>query len=102
MTFYSELRRTGGEDERRLVLSDRRDDRVTLTLNDPERLNPLGAGLNLQLQDRLEEIARDPQIRSVVITGEDPAFSAGGDLRMMLDGNRAIRDSADPADTTDS
>ena len=102
MALYGELRRAGGEDERTLVRVDHRDDRVTLTLNDPDRLNPLSAGLNLQLQDRLQEIARDPQIRSVVITGEDPAFSAGGDLRMMLDGNRAIRDSEHPADTADS
>jgi 2-(1,2-epoxy-1,2-dihydrophenyl)acetyl-CoA isomerase len=101
MARYSELRRTGGEDARTLVRVDRRDDRVTLTLNDPDRLNPLSAGLNLQLQDRLEDIARDPRIRSVVITGEDPAFSAGGDLRMMLDGSRAIRDAEDPADTAD-
>jgi Enoyl-CoA hydratase/isomerase len=72
---------------------------VTLTLAGPQRLNALSAGLNLQLQDRLDEIARDPTFRSVVITGED--FSAGGDLRMMLDGNRAVRDSNSAADTAD-
>jgi enoyl-CoA hydratase/carnithine racemase len=44
---------------------------VTLTLAGPQRLNALSAGLNVQLQDRLDEIARDPTIRSVVITGED-------------------------------
>jgi 2-(1,2-epoxy-1,2-dihydrophenyl)acetyl-CoA isomerase len=55
----------------------------------------------VQLQDRLDEIARDPTIRSVVITGEDPDFSAGGDLRMMLDGNRAVRDSNGAADTAE-
>jgi 2-(1,2-epoxy-1,2-dihydrophenyl)acetyl-CoA isomerase len=101
MTLYRDLRRAGAEDARTLVRADRRDDRVTLTLADPERLNPLSAGLNLQLQRRLDEIALDPEIRSVVITGEDPAFSAGGDLRMIRDGNQAIRDPDDPADTTD-
>jgi 2-(1,2-epoxy-1,2-dihydrophenyl)acetyl-CoA isomerase len=101
MTRYRDLRRTGEEDERTLIHTDRRDDRVTITLADPEHLNPLSAALNLQLQRTLEEIARDPVVRSVVITGEDPAFSAGGDLRMIRDGNRAIRDSQDPADTAD-
>jgi 2-(1,2-epoxy-1,2-dihydrophenyl)acetyl-CoA isomerase len=101
MTLYQELRKAGAEDERTLVRSDLRGDRATITLADPERLNPLSAGLNLQLQDRLDEIVRDPAIRSVVITGEDPAFSAGGDLRMIRDGSHAIRTSDDPADTTD-
>src|SRR4051794_38570114 len=102
MTTYRELRNAGAEDQRTLVQTDFRGDRVVVTLADPERLNPLGAGLNLQLQRHLEEIARDPEIRSVVITGEDPAFSAGGDLRMIRDGNHAIRDSNAPADTADS
>ncbi len=57
--------------------------RVTLTLAGPQRLNALSAGLNVQLQDRLDEIAGNPTIRSVVITGEDrlrgrrPADDAG-------------------------
>lgn len=101
MTMYRHLREDGAADERELVSVDRRGDRVLLTLKDPKRLNSLSAGLNLQLQQRLQEIAWDPAIRAVVLTGDDPAFSAGGDLEMIRDGNRAIRDSADPADTTD-
>lgn len=101
MTTYQDLRETGDADGRLLVRIERNHDRVTLTLADPDRLNPLSPGLNVQLQRRLEEIAWDPSIRSVVITGEDPAFSAGGDLQMMLDGNRAIRSPDGAADTTD-
>lgn len=101
MTLYQDLRKAGAEDERTLVRADRQADRAVITLADPERLNPLSAGLNLQLQDRLDEVVRDPEIRSVVLTGEDPAFSAGGDLRMIRDGNQAIRDPDDPADTAD-
>lgn len=101
MTSYQELRKTGDGDQKPLVRMDRDGDRVTLTLADPDRLNPLSAGLNVQLQRRLEEIAWDPSIRSVILTGDDPAFSAGGDLKMIRDGNRAIRDSSEPADTTD-
>jgi 2-(1,2-epoxy-1,2-dihydrophenyl)acetyl-CoA isomerase len=61
----------------------------------------LSAGLNLQLQQHLEEIAGDPAVRTVIITGQDPAFSAGGDLEMIRDGNQAIREAQDPSDTTD-
>ena len=101
MSKYRQLRDQGAGDGRALVRVDRSGDRVVLTLDDPERLNPLSPGLNLQLQQHLQEIASDPSIRSVVITGEDPAFSAGGDLGMIRDANRAVRDSADAADTSD-
>ncbi len=50
MTLYRALRKTGGDDGRVLVEFERRGDRVTLTLTDPEHLNPLSPGLNLQLQ----------------------------------------------------
>jgi enoyl-CoA hydratase/carnithine racemase len=56
MELYEDLRRAGHEDERLLVIKERRGQRVTLTLADPLRLNSLSAGLNLQLQRHLEEI----------------------------------------------
>lgn len=101
MTTYRALRERGAEDQRALVRVERRHERAIVTLTDAERLNALSAGLNLQLQHALQELAWDPAIRSVVLTGADPAFSGGGDLEMIRDGNRAIRDSREPADTTD-
>ncbi|HZR83487.1 MAG TPA: enoyl-CoA hydratase-related protein [Candidatus Binatia bacterium] len=52
-------------------------------LDDAERLNPLSAALTVQLLDRLAELASDPHVRTIVLTGRDPAFCAGGDLRAM-------------------
>src|SRR5207302_3487243 len=52
-------------------------------LDDPERLNPLRAPLTLQLHEQLAALAQDAGIRAVVITGRDPAFCAGGDLKLM-------------------
>src|SRR5215217_8071539 len=101
MELYEDLRRACDEDDRALVVRDRQDQRVTLTLADPDRLNSLSAGLTVQLQQHLEDIASDPGVRTVMITGRDPAFSAGGDLKMIRDGSQAIRDAGDPSDTTD-
>jgi 2-(1,2-epoxy-1,2-dihydrophenyl)acetyl-CoA isomerase len=100
VTLYEELRTSGIDDRRELVAVERSGDRAFVTLNEPERLNPLSPGLNLQLQERLTELAADPTLRAIVLTGADPAFSAGGDLEMMASGSQAIRDGENPSDTT--
>jgi 2-(1,2-epoxy-1,2-dihydrophenyl)acetyl-CoA isomerase len=72
-----------------LVLVERDGAHAVVTLNDPEKLNPLSAPLTVGLRDTLTELAADESLRAIVLTGTDPAFSAGGDLRLM-------RDSAQP------
>nr|WP_232315764.1 enoyl-CoA hydratase/isomerase family protein [Mycobacterium celatum] len=62
---------------------DRRGDRAVVTLDEPDRLNVLSAPLVRQLRRALEELTADSSIRAVVLTGADPGFSAGGDLKMM-------------------
>jgi 2-(1,2-epoxy-1,2-dihydrophenyl)acetyl-CoA isomerase len=84
-TTYQEALTHARSETHPLVKVERNGARAIVTLDDPERLNPLSAGLTLQLHDELRTLASDPQIRSVVITGTDPAFSAGGDLRLMLE-----------------
>ena len=68
-----------------LVRVEREGAAAVVTLDDPQRLNPLSPALTVQLRDRLGELAEDPAVRAVVLTGSDPAFSAGGDLRMMVE-----------------
>ncbi|MGA8219607.1 MAG: enoyl-CoA hydratase/isomerase family protein [Solirubrobacterales bacterium] len=80
---YEELVRQGTEEERAYVRVERREDRATITLEDPGKLNVLSAPLMVQLRRQTEALAADPEIRSIVITGSGKAFSAGGDLRMM-------------------
>lgn len=103
MSTYPEFVAAGRADERVLVHVARTGDgHAVVTLDDPPTLNALSVGLMLQLQDALHDLTADPAIRTVVITGADPAFSAGGDLRMIADGSRAIRDAAHDADTSDA
>jgi 2-(1,2-epoxy-1,2-dihydrophenyl)acetyl-CoA isomerase len=61
----------------------RRGDRAVVTLDEPNRLNVLSAPLVRQLRRALTDLDGDPDVRSVVLTGQDPGFSAGGDLKMM-------------------
>jgi 2-(1,2-epoxy-1,2-dihydrophenyl)acetyl-CoA isomerase len=102
MTLYSEMLSEGASDERRLVHVERDQTWAVITLCDPERLNPLSPGLMVQLRARLNDLTADPSLRAIVITGQDPAFCAGGDLDMIESGARAIQGASDPSDTTDA
>jgi 2-(1,2-epoxy-1,2-dihydrophenyl)acetyl-CoA isomerase len=83
-----------GEDPQapRRVRVERGGDRAVVTLSEPDRLNVLSAPLVRQLRAALEELTADREIRSVVLTGADPGFSAGGDLRMMQLGIERLTD----------
>lgn len=65
------------------VRVEHRGDRAVVTLDEPDRLNVLSAPLVRQLRRALEDLVADTDMRAVVVTGEDPGFSAGGDLKMM-------------------
>jgi 2-(1,2-epoxy-1,2-dihydrophenyl)acetyl-CoA isomerase len=98
MTFYDELVSSGREEEQAVVRVERGADRAIVTLDDPAKLNVLSAPLVQQLRAALEELVADRAIRAIVLTGADPGFSAGGDLRMMDDAPQAL---AAPEGATD-
>ena len=57
---------------------------VTLTMNEPERRNPLTG--NTAVEEMLAAIARieaDRSVRAVILTGAGTAFSSGGNIRDM-------------------
>jgi 2-(1,2-epoxy-1,2-dihydrophenyl)acetyl-CoA isomerase len=65
------------------VRVDHRGERAVVTLHESDRLNVLSAPLVRQLRRALQALDADADVRSVVVTGVDPGFSAGGDLKMM-------------------
>jgi enoyl-CoA hydratase/carnithine racemase len=56
-----------------------------ITLNRPETLNALSTGLMTELTKELERQAARPEVRAIVIKGAGRAFSAGHDLKEMMD-----------------
>lgn len=57
---------------------------VTLTMNEPEKRNPLSGNTSLvELVAAADRIHDDPSVRCVILTGNGPSFSAGGDIRVM-------------------
>lgn len=99
MSVYRELVAAAEDDHApRRVRVERAHGRALVTLCEAERLNALSAPLVGQLRHALQRLVREHDLRAIVLTGEDPAFSAGGDLRMM---NEAIAHLADTAGVTD-
>ena len=64
---------------------------AVLTLNRPEARNALSVALRDAVSDALDELADDPAIKTVVITGAGSVFSAGFDLKEF---DRAAGDEA--------
>jgi 2-(1,2-epoxy-1,2-dihydrophenyl)acetyl-CoA isomerase len=80
---YSEIIAHSRDHPRSLVEVDRDGPTALLRLNEPEVLNVLSPALVLQLIEAIDELAADDEIRSIILTGTDPAFCAGGDFRLM-------------------
>lgn len=65
-------------------------DRVAvLTVSNPERRNAMNIELSAKLVDAVHAAVADEGVGAIVITGEEPAFCAGGDLAELA--------TADPA-----
>lgn len=64
-----------------LVRVDRHADGVVvLTLNDPDKCNPMSEAMTVQWRAVMHELQNDLELRAVVVTGAGRAFCAGADL----------------------
>jgi 2-(1,2-epoxy-1,2-dihydrophenyl)acetyl-CoA isomerase len=75
------------------LLIERAEGVATVTLNRPESMNSLSVSLKEALLSELTEIARDPSVRAVVLTGSGRGFCVGQDLREHVE----LLESGDPA-----
>lgn len=56
---------------------------ATVTLNRPDKRNALSGQLMGELANAISELDHDATVRCIILTGADPAFSAGFDLRNL-------------------
>ena len=59
---------------------------AVLTLSNPARRNAMNIDLSAKLVDAVEAAAADDEVGAIVVTGEEPAFCAGGDLAELAHG----------------
>lgn len=64
---------------------------ATVTLARPRARNALSAELRRRLQSLLAELDADEDVGAIVLTGADPAFCAGVDLRELESGGAAAQ-----------
>jgi enoyl-CoA hydratase len=68
-----------------VVLVDVADRVAVVTLNRPEARNALNAELRRMLPQAITRVESDPDVDVIVLTGADPAFCAGLDLKELSD-----------------
>lgn len=56
-----------------------------LTLNRPDKRNAMSVGLLEAMQDKLNELRANGEVTVCIVTGAEPTFCAGMDLRAVLD-----------------
>ncbi|MFV2033170.1 MAG: enoyl-CoA hydratase [Gammaproteobacteria bacterium] len=69
--------------EKPTLLREDRDGISTLILNRPQQYNPLSSEMLTALQQALDDIAGDDDIRVIIIGAQGRAFCAGHDLKQM-------------------
>jgi len=65
------------------ILADEAGPIARVTLNRPDKRNPIGSATCGELVQALAELKARPEVRVVVLTGAGTVFSAGGDLSAM-------------------
>jgi enoyl-CoA hydratase len=65
---------------------------ATVTLNRPDARNALNKALRKALYVTMRELEADDAIRAIVLTGSDPAFCAGLDLKELAGGGDALQE----------
>ncbi len=60
---------------------------ATITMNRPEKRNALASEMVRELIDALRALSAEKDVRAIILAANGPAFSAGHDLRELVDGD---------------
>lgn len=82
-----------------LVLTETQHRIRTITLNRPDARNALSSALLKAMRGALREAQDDDDVDVIILTGADPAFCAGLDLKELAGGNRELASTNPKADT---
>ncbi len=68
------------------VILDKKDHIGTITLNRPEKMNAFGGKMRQEIEEVVNDVCSDKNVRVIVITGAGKAFCVGGDVTEFVGG----------------
>ena len=72
---------------------------LVITMDDPPTRNAIGDEMAGEINQELDRVEASPDLRAVVLTGRDPSFCSGANVKRMDDANRSrTAESALPED----
>lgn len=72
------------------ILVERDEPLAIITMNNPEKRNALSLEMMTELITAFTSVGRDTAVRAVILAANGPAFSAGHDLRDLVDGDITV------------
>ena len=73
---------------------------LIVTLDDPPTRNAIGDEMAGELNQELERLESEADLRALVLTGRDPAFCSGANVKRMNEANEARGDTSVPEGVT--
>ncbi|MCI0438242.1 MAG: enoyl-CoA hydratase-related protein [Chloroflexi bacterium] len=71
---------------------------LVVTMDDPPTRNAIGEEMAAEINAELDRLESDPNLRAVVLTGRDPSFCSGANVRRMSQSNEERRNEFPPPD----
>ena len=72
---------------------------LVITMDDPPTRNAIGEEMGVEINRELDRLESDPGLRVLVITGRDPSFCSGANVkRMDSDNRRRVEEPGIPSD----
>jgi enoyl-CoA hydratase len=62
---------------------DEQDGILVITMDDPKTRNAIGIEMWEEITKELDRLENDPNLRCLLLTGKDPAFCSGANVRGM-------------------
>ncbi|MCI0868117.1 MAG: enoyl-CoA hydratase/isomerase family protein, partial [Chloroflexi bacterium] len=73
---------------------------LIVTLDDPPTRNAIGDEMAGELNQELERLESEADLRALVLTGRDPAFCSGANVKRMNEANEARGETSVPEGVT--
>lgn len=80
------------------IKSETIDNVLLITMHHPETRNAIGLDMLREIEQELDKFEMNPKLRTLVLTGSDPSFCSGANVRNMGEDNQKANDDSLPDD----